>query len=714
MKKAVFTTAFAVVFSCSLWAQVTQINANQSLELIAPINSVKTIFVSDINSTLWVSEGTLASTVQLSPNITFDASSYTFGVIGQKLVFAGRTAATGIELYITDGTPAGTQLVKDIVPGPQDSEPYDGVMMNNILYFSAYTTAEGRELWKTDGTAAGTTLVKDINPGAPGSNDPGEYYPIANGSYFLFSAKGSADGRELWKSDGTTAGTMQLKDINPGADSSNPDYFANYNNIVLFSATTNNEGSEYWRTDGTPAGTYMLKDINPGTGDANVIQIEIFPGTGIYVPFPIFSGYHVYNNKVFFSATDGTNGGNLYVTDGTTANTTLVKTIIAGPSIAEIMMFNAVNTAGKFFFSATNGDNRAELWQSDGTPGGTSLFKSFYLSPSGGSLPIILKDYSFNQGGFTGDLFQGNKFFFTAATLPDGNELWISDGTLANTGLVKNIGPGNSDGIEGSFSYLYTKDLLYFSAHNGVNGVELWRSDGTGDGTIMVMDIHPHSGHSDPGMMIINNGKVFFSANDGDNLDQHDLYVLDGNFLPLPVSMISFTVKASGADALLQWQTGQELNTRDFTVERSRNALQFEAAGTVQATGNGTGLRQYQFTDHKILVNNSGIVYYRLAINDRDGKKTYSKVVSVNCYGQANWNVKVSGNQPGEKLRLSVSGSREPIQLTIRNLSGNILYKYTCQGNLPSTDIEIPGLRRGVYTLTIIQGNQMKTIQIIR
>lgn len=713
MKKAVFTTAFAVVLFSPLWGQVTQINSNQSLELVAPINNVKTIFVSGINSTLWVSEGTLASTVQLSPNITFDVSSYTFGVIGQKLVFAGRTAATGIELYITDGTPAGTQLLKDIMPGPPDSEPYDGVMMNNVFYFSAFTTAEGRELWKTDGTEAGTTLVKDINPGAAGSNDPGAYFPIANGSWFLFSAKGTADGRELWKSDGTGAGTIQLKDINPGADSSNPDYFATFNNIVLFSATTKNEGSEYWRSDGTSGGTYMLKDINPGAGDANVIQIEIFPGTGIYVPFPIFSGYHVFNNKAFFSATDGTNGGNLYVTDGTTANTTLVKTIIAGPSVAEIMMFNAVNSAGKFFFSVTNGDDRAELWQSDGTPGGTALFKSFYLSSSGGSVPIILKDFSFNQGGFTGELFQGNKFFFTASLLPDGNELWISDGTIGNTAMVKNIGPGNSDGIEGSFSYLYTKDLLYFSADNGSKGVELWRSDGTGDGTNMVKDIHLNAGHSEPQMMIINNGKVFFGANDGDDLDHPDLFVLDGNFLPLPVSLISFTATISGADVQLQWQTAREINTRDYTVERSRDALHFESAGTIPAKGIVTGPIQYQFADIKALVTNSGNIFYRLAVNDRDGKITYSKVLLVQGKTE-NWNVSVLGNRPGEKLRISVSGGSEPIQLTIRNLSGSILYKYTCGGSVPMTALEIPVLSRGVYTLTIFQGGRMKTIQIIR
>ena len=713
MKKAVFISAFAVAFALPSWAQITQINANNSLELVAPINSVKTIFVSNRNNTLWVSEGTQASTIQLSSTIAFDVSSYTFGVIGQKLIFAGRTGATGIELYITDGTPGGTQLLKDILPGAPGSEPYDGVMMNDELYFTAYTTAEGRELWKTNGTEGGTVLVKDINPGAAGSNDAGAYSPIANGSYFLFAAKGTADGRELWKSDGTNGGTIQLKDINPGADSSNPDYFYNFNQIILFSATTASQGSEYWRSDGTPGGTYMLKDINPGTGDANVFEIEIFPGTGIYIPFPIMTGFHIFNNKAFFHATDGTNSGNLYVTDGSTANTSLVKTIISGAALPSIFMFNAVNIPGKFIFSVTNSDDRAELWQSDGTPGGTSLFKSFYLAPSDGSVPVILKDYSYNSEGFSEQLFQGNKFFFTAASLPDGNELWISDGTLPNTLMVKNIGPGNSDGIQNNFSYLYTRDLLYFAADNGTKGVELWRSDGTDAGTNMVKDIHPNSGHSDPEMMLINNGKVFFGANDGDDLDHPDLFVLDGLFLPLPVTMFSFRVAASGSDALLQWQTLQEVNTRDFTVERSRDSEKFEPVGSVMAAGNGTGLRNYSFVDNKALVSNSGILYYRLSINDKDGKKEYSKVLSIQPK-ESSWNVRLAGNVPGENLKILISGGVETVQITVRDVSGKILYKNQFPATQSPMAIALPTLPKGTYALTVVQGTKMKSIQFIR
>ncbi len=714
MKKAVFLSAFAFAFAPVLWGQATQINANQSLELVAPINSVKTIFESERNHTLWVSEGTLASTIQLSSTITLDVNSSTFGIIGQKLIFAGRTAATGIELYITDGTPGGTLLLKDILPGAAGSEPNDGVVMNDIFYFTAKTTTEGRELWKTDGTAAGTGLVKDINPGPDNSNNPGAYAPVANGNYFLFAAKGTSDGIELWKSDGTNAGTIQLKDINPGPDSSNPGFFYNFNQLILFSATTNTQGSEYWRSDGTADGTFLLKDINPGTGSANVFEIEIFPGTGIYIPFPIMTGYHVFNNKAFFHATDGINSGNVYVTDGSAANTTLVKTIIAGPSFPSLFMQNAVNLPGKFMFSVTDADTRAELWQSDGTPAGTSLFKIFYLAPSDGSVPIILKDYAYGEGGFSETLFQGNKFFFTGAAFPnEGCELWISDGSLPNTVMVKNIGPGNSNGIPDNFSYLYTKDLLYFAADNGAKGNELWRTDGTDAGTNMVKDIHLNSGDSDPAMMLINNGKVFFGANDGDDLDHPDLYVLEGSFLPLPATFGAITVAAAGSDALLKWETFREINTREFSVERSRDAMNFESIGRVAASGNGTGLQKYSFTDHKAVITNAGTLYYRVALHDRDGKQTFSKVVSLRPVGGL-LEVKLAGNMPGGNLKVMITGGKEPVQVSIADLSGKIIYRKQFAGTQIPLEMSLPALPRGIFAITVIQGTGVKTIPFIR
>ena len=91
--------------------------------------------------------------------------------------------------------------------------------VDGTLYFEASNATDGFELWKSDGTAAGTVMVKDINPGPDGSN-PSDLTNV-NGTLY-FEANDGPNGAELWKSDGTAAGTVMVKDIDPGPTSSDP------------------------------------------------------------------------------------------------------------------------------------------------------------------------------------------------------------------------------------------------------------------------------------------------------------------------------------------------------------------------------------------------------------------------------------------------------------------------------------------------------------
>ncbi len=85
-----------------------------------------------------------------------------------------------------------------------------------------------------------------------------------------FSANDGSSGFELWESDGTTAGTVRVADINPLGGDSSPRYLTNLNGIVYFRAHDGSSGDELWRSNGTAGGTYRVKDIRPGTGGSSL------------------------------------------------------------------------------------------------------------------------------------------------------------------------------------------------------------------------------------------------------------------------------------------------------------------------------------------------------------------------------------------------------------------------------------------------------------
>jgi ELWxxDGT repeat protein len=152
----------------------------------------------------WVSDGTDAGTRVLA-DVAFEDPGdlyYPPGVrpgfteLGGRVYFAAADAAHGEEIWSTDGTPEGTELVKDIAPGPLGSYPRSLVAWHGRLYFRARDIAHGMELWTSDGTAQGTRLVQDILPG-PSSSTPQEL--TVAGESLYFSAHDGEHGRELWE-----------------------------------------------------------------------------------------------------------------------------------------------------------------------------------------------------------------------------------------------------------------------------------------------------------------------------------------------------------------------------------------------------------------------------------------------------------------------------------------------------------------------------------
>ncbi len=715
MKKFLLFTLWIFLFTHSLQAQVTQINNNNSLQPITPLNSNLAIAISGVDQTLWVTDGTAAGTFQLSSTIKDTGAGV---VLNGKYIFAGSTNVTGQEIFITDGTIAGTKIILDIVTGATGSTPDNNMtVLNGFVYFTAATAAEGRELWRTDGTPGNTAIVKDIIPGNTSSNDPDNYELISTGTYLLFDVKTTAEGNELWWSDGTIGNASSLKNLIPGGPSSDPRTFFRFNNFILFSATSaDGTHGEVWRTDGTTGGTILLK---------NNITAAFF---GL-IPFNAF--FHVFNNRAYFLIDDGVNAAGIWSTDGidaTAAHTSFLKDVGGTADVNAALLLDAFNLPGKFIFPVVDYDimsgtvTRGDLWESDGTTAaGTKLFKSFPVNANNSS-PAIFVNIGLNTTNqtITYPLYNGN-FFFSANSTAEGNELWITNGdpSAATTHIVKDINTSTGDGITSNFSYFYTTAGLYFAADNGTIGNELWKSDGTTGGTTLVKDINPTANpvdkrNADPGLDFIVNGKIMFTATDGDDDTNTDLFVVDGIFNPLPIKLLDFTVLPKSADAILNWRTSQEINSKDYTVQRSFDGRTFESVGTVAASGTSATGKAYSFIDAGIINSGKSIIYYRLVITDIDGKLAYSPVITLKLTGTGKWNVKLLSNPVSENIKVVLSGITENVQFSVMDLNGKKIY--TKQLAAVNGQISLPTdhLPRGVYTLITETLNERKAIQFVK
>src|SRR5262249_3773861 len=196
------------------------------------------------------------------------------------------TPALGAELWKSDGTAAGTVLVKDINPGPGNGITGGLVAVNGTLFFTANDGVHGAELGESDGTAAGTQLVKDINPGAATSS-PANLTDV--GGTLFFTANDGVHGNELWKSDGTPDGTVLVKDILPGPGSSfNPTFVPSLTDVGgtrFFMTNDGVHGNELWKSDGTAAGTVLVADLNPGSGSSFPANLTDVNGTLFFTAF---------------------------------------------------------------------------------------------------------------------------------------------------------------------------------------------------------------------------------------------------------------------------------------------------------------------------------------------------------------------------------------------------------------------------------------------
>ncbi|MDO9041188.1 MAG: hypothetical protein Q7U64_02450 [Desulfocapsaceae bacterium] len=421
--------------------------------------------------------------------------------------FSAYDSVNGSALWKSDGTRSGTKVVKKFVAeavgtpsfekklevvsekgGGTPPTPRELLNVGGTLYFCAYEITSGWELWKSNGTLAGTTMVKDIYPGSnDGVSDSCHLASI--GSTVFFAGIDAANGAALWKTDGTAVNTVMVADINPLVGAGPPEYLFVMNNTLFFVGNDSNTGDEWWKCEGPAYNSVtMVKDI--GTGGVAVDSSRI----------PV-----ILNGYFYFQGNDGINGYELWRSDGTDAGTTLVKDINIGSESGSPCYFTLVN--GTLFFRADDGIHGRELWKSDGTLGNATLVKDIYpgntdpyfepsdLTDVNGTLYFAGDDGSLDDGSHTNDSFN--------------RELWKSDGTDSGTVMVKNINPGPSSWPR---DFIAFHGEVYFNAENVTNGTELWKTDGTVGNATLVKDIVPGSDSSWPGDFLVMNDTLFFGA----------------------------------------------------------------------------------------------------------------------------------------------------------------------------------------------------------
>ncbi|WP_341228624.1 ELWxxDGT repeat protein, partial [uncultured Arcticibacterium sp.] len=601
---------------------------------------------SQLGTELWKTNGTAAGTVMVRDINQATGSSFQQNTdsdisemisFNNLLFFVADDDHNGKELWRSDGTTNGTYMVMNIRASSADSDPTSLYVHNNLLYFSARGT-DGERLWKSDGTESGTVsiagdgyrpsgfaslnnyliygayrsnplvvpsgtgnrelfasdgtttfLLADIWSGIV-SSSPGELTAFNNVVYFTGN-DGSTYGSEVWKTNGTSGGTSNFVDINPGSDWSTPRGYTEFSGYLYFTAGNGTDGRELYRTDGTVGGTTRVKDIHP-SGSSDPIA------------------YTVFNGSLYFFATDGTNTG-IWKTNGTSAGTSFVSSV----DYTFSTKFYKTSTALYFMIQ----DSQDELWKTNGTSGGTSMVASYndigdiythndniYLNINDGingyelwksngtsaGTSLLKNIYSENLGSNPGFFTTiGNKSFFSANSGSDYG-IYSTDGTLAGTSLIKTVG-----NYYISTLFNFNNNLLFWGG-NSFTGSELWKSDGTNAGTVQVKELKSGNQSGGPYDFIKFNNTAYFAAN-GDNVGI-ELFKTDGT--------------TAGTEIVLDIVSGtQSSYPSDFKI--FNNALYFQAGGysnknlyKSDGTAGGTSLVKDIIIDDKMIELNGNLI----------------------------------------------------------------------------------------------------------
>ena len=365
---------------------------------------------------LWVSDGTTAGTKKV---VDLSSSGTTISSVGElfgRFIFSARVANSN-NLMVTDGTSQGSQVIAS-------GEGLSGLRFNNKLWFPFITTLEGHELACSDGTPAGTRVF-DLVPGT-GSSQPAGMKLWRNE---LLLRASHADGRrELFRCDGTTVHQVTDTTVVTNVFS----FDIHRGQILLMASSASSAGTaDLWGSDGTKQGTSMILDLPARTGNERSQQVVSTQGL------------------CFFSYYSASQVFTLGVTDGTAIGTSM----ISDPSLTSIALIGAIEDR---VFYLTGPPSSLTLHVSDGTPANTR------------ALGLVASSTTFVSN-------VGSRHTWTSfASTPNGYELWRTSWRLFDRELVEvSAGPTSSHPRVGGIF----RGRLFFTATRLDVGDELFAVD---------------------------------------------------------------------------------------------------------------------------------------------------------------------------------------------------------------------------------------------
>lgn len=426
--------------------------------------------------TILFSESVISQRLVKDIKVGADSSSpANLTVFNGKLYFTAEDSAHGNEMWVTDGTTAGTKFFYEARTGTDASAPTELTPYKNQLYFTAQSTNSSfsRKLYRTDGTNA-----DDIDGFWSSAKVSSTDIVEVSGDYIYFNGYNGDIGREIWVSDGTDAGT-DGKDVYPFKNfggsplSSTPgDLTDAGGGILFFNASYQTRGRDpYYINNSDYEG---VVDVNQNLGNS---EARDFTKMGDYIYFSATR-----DKKTSIGGPDNDEGNELWRVRIGTRSPRIVKNIYTG-AYNDANPRNFFNWGDSIILFSANDGGGTSLWKTDGSEAGTVEVNSVASSPKW--------FVSFK-----------NEIYFVSQ-----NHLWKTDGTFNGTVVVD-----NTVNITSPFTKINNR--LYFTSDDNTYGEELWETDGSKQGTKLVKDIYEGTASSSPKNLTVFNNSLYFTATD--------------------------------------------------------------------------------------------------------------------------------------------------------------------------------------------------------